>query len=160
MERHVPSRAGRPPGRGRGAPLLGAFLVGLVALAVYAPAIRGEFVLYDDYQYIVDNPFVRQGMTIESVRAAVSRFHLGTWQPAVWLSFMLDAELFGLDAHGFHLVNVLLHAANTVLLFALLRLLTGALLPAVLTALLFSLHPLRVESVAWVSQRKDLLAAF
>ncbi len=133
-------------------------LLVLATLLVYAPAARHEFVSYDDPDYVVDNPHVNRGLSWEGVRWSLTESHASNWHPLAWLSHMLDVEVFGLDAGKHHLVNVALHAANAVLLLLALRSLTGALWPSALVAALFALHPLRVESVAWIAERKDLLA--
>jgi tetratricopeptide (TPR) repeat protein len=138
--------------------VLACLLVASVAVT-YAPATGFESVSYDDPDYVFQNPLVRQGLTWEGLHwALTSRAHASNWHPLTWLSHMLDVELFGLDAGRHHRTSVALHALNGVLLLLALRALTGQLWPAALCAFLFALHPLRVESVAWISERKDLLA--
>jgi tetratricopeptide (TPR) repeat protein len=137
-----------------------ALLLALVTAAVFSGAAGADFLLYDDPSYVTDNPVVRAGLTWEGTRLALTRSNAANWHPLTWLSLMLDVELFGVRPRPFHVENVLLHAANAALLFALLRSLTGALWPALLAAALFALHPLRVESVAWVAERKDVLSGF
>jgi Flp pilus assembly protein TadD len=132
----------------------------LITLLVYIPSGGHEFINYDDPAFVVENPNVRNGLTPEGIRWAFSTTETGNWQPVTWLTHMLDCQLFGLDAGPHHLVNVALHVANTVLLFVLLRFLTSALWPSALVAALFAWHPLRVQSVAWVAERKDVLCAF
>jgi hypothetical protein len=130
-----------------------------VTLATFAGALACRFVNYDDPDYVTNNPHVLTGLTPANVAWAFTTTHAGYWQPLTWLSLQFDASLYGPEgAWGFHLTNVLLHAANAVLLFAALRLLTGALWRPALAAALFALHPLRVESVAWVTERKDVLS--
>ncbi len=109
--------------------------------------------------YVTANAHVR-GLTWESVKWAFRTGCAGNWHPVTWLSHMLDCQLFGLKPWGHHLTNVLLHALNAVLVFALLQQMTGATWRSLLVAALFALHPLRVESVAWVAERKDVLSAF
>ncbi len=133
--------------------------LGLVTLALYAPAIRHHFIAYDDQQYVTENGHVQAGLTARGVVWAFGK-HAGNWHPLTWLSHMLDCQLYGLKPAGHHLTNVLLHAANTVLLFWVLRLMTGAPWRSAVVAALFGWHPLHVESVAWVAERKDLLSAF
>jgi len=128
-------------------------------LAVFWPALRCDFVNYDDEVYVTSNPHVLAGITREGLVWAFRTGTTGNWHPLTWVSLMLDAQLFGRSAAGFHLVNVVLHAANTALLFILMRRLTGALWRSALVAALFALHPLHVESVAWVAERKDVLSA-
>jgi tetratricopeptide (TPR) repeat protein len=139
-----------------------AVIVALIALVVipYAQVGQHEFVRFDDFDYIVDNPHVNRGLTWDGVKWAFTSFHLANWHPLTWLSHMLDCELFGLEPGGHHLHGVVLHLANALLLFAALRLMTGSTWPSALVAALFAVHPMRVESVAWASERKDLLAGF
>jgi tetratricopeptide (TPR) repeat protein len=129
----------------------------LVAI-VYAPVWHHAFVNYDDDRYVTENPFVRQGLSLASVRWALTTTHASNWHPLTWLSHMLDVELYSLHPAGHHLTSVVLHAANAVLLMWVLFGMTGRFWPGLLVALLFALHPLRVESVAWVAERKDVLA--
>ena len=126
--------------------------------AVYAQVLRQDFVRFDDPTYIYENEHVRDGLSPAGVRWAFTSGHASNWHPLTWLSHMLDCGLFGLDAGWHKLVNVLLHAANTLLLYLLLRRITGAFLPCAFVAAVFALHPLHVESVAWVSERKDVLS--
>jgi Flp pilus assembly protein TadD len=132
-------------------------LLALVAV-VYAPVRGHSFVSWDDPTYVFLNPRVTGGPTWENVRWAFTTGHAGNWHPLTWLSHMLDVALFGPDAGGHHLTNVVLHAANAVLLFDLLRRLTGAAGRSAVVAALFAVHPLHVESVAWVAERKDVLS--
>ena len=136
---------------------VGAALV-LAVLGVYAEVGTFELVSLDDPLYVSENPQVKAGLTAAGVRWAFTAFHASNWHPLTWLSHMLDVQLFGLDAGAHHQVNVALHALATVLLFAFLRLATGALWRSALVAALFAVHPLHVESVAWVSERKDVLS--
>jgi tetratricopeptide (TPR) repeat protein len=137
--------------------LIGLLLVAAV-LALYAQTRGHDFLTYDDDRYVVGNPMVNRGLTWEGVRWAFTRSHASNWHPLTWLSHMLDCTVFGLEPGPHHLVNVFLHALNALLLYAALRFLTGATWPSALVAALFALHPLRVQSVAWVAERKDLLA--
>jgi protein O-mannosyl-transferase len=134
-------------------------LFGLVVWT-FLPAFRNGFINLDDGVYVYDNTRVQQGLTWENIRWAFTTLYFGPWQPLTWMSHMLDCQLFGLRVGWHHLTSVLLHAANTVLLFVVLRRITGALWRAALVAALFGLHPLRVESVAWVAERKDVLSTF
>ncbi len=150
----VPRRAAGPS---RWVPLASAAgLVALVAL-LYAPALDFDFVGLDDPFHVTGNPGVRAGLGAEGLRAAF-RAQAGYWIPLTWLSHALDVELYGLDAGGHHATNVLLHALNAVLLFAFLRRATGDAPAALGVAALFAAHPLRVESVAWIAERKDVLS--
>jgi tetratricopeptide (TPR) repeat protein len=131
----------------------------LVTLAVYLP-VRSNGFVYDDYDYIVNNHMVQNGLTWAGIRWAFTTWHSGNWHPLTWISHMLDCQLFGLNAGPQHVVNVLFHSANTALLFMLLFRLTGYLWPSALVAALFAWHPLHVESVAWLAERKDVLSTF
>jgi protein O-mannosyl-transferase len=130
----------------------------LVTLLAYLPVHRDGFILYDDGDYLTQNPVVQAGLTWAGVKWAFTTWHACNWHPLTWLSHMLDCELFGLDAGAHHLVNVLLHAGSAAVLFLWLFYLTDALWPAALVAALFAWHPLRVESVAWAAERKDTLS--
>ncbi len=134
-----------------------------VTLVLYWPVRHHEFVSYDDDLYVVDNPHVQTGLSWPGVAWAFRSGHAANWHPLTWLSHMLDCQLFGAKeqaAGKHHLTSVVLHAANAALLFILLARMTGELLPSALTAALFAWHPLRVESVAWVAERKDVLSTF
>ena len=135
------------------------FLI-VVTFAVYWQVGSYQFVNFDDGKYILENPHVRTGLTAEGFIWAFTSTYASNWHPLTWLSHMLDVQLFGLDPGPHHLVNVLFHAINTVLLFLLLLRMTGAYWQSVFVAALFALHPLHVESVAWVAERKDVLSAF
>ena len=135
-------------------------LLALVTLALYLPATRNDFVSLDDPDYVTSNVHVQNGLTLEGVKWAFVNPVSANWHPITMLSHMLDCQLFGLKPWGHHLMNVLLHAANTALVFLLLRSMTGALWRSALVAALFGAHPLHVESVAWVAERKDVLSTF
>jgi len=132
----------------------------LAALAAYAQVFQHDFVNYDDPDYVTENAHVRAGLTWEGVRWAFTSGDDANWLPLTRLSHMLDAQLFGLNSGLHHLTNVLLHALSTLLLFAVLRRATGAIWRSAFVAFLFALHPLHVESVAWIAERKDVLSAF
>jgi tetratricopeptide (TPR) repeat protein len=119
-----------------------------------------DFVNYNDDVYVYDNPAVEKGLSWQAVGWAFTHSQVANWIPLTTLSHMLDCQLFGLNAGGHHLVNVLLHAASAVLLFLVLRQMTGSLWRSAFVAAVFAVHPLRAESVAWVSERKDVLSAF
>ncbi len=136
-----------------------AALLLLTTVLVYAPVAGFEFLTYDDPDYVTRNPWVLQGPSWAGLRwAFLNDGHASNWHPLTWLSHMLDVRWFGLEAGRHHLVNAALHALDAALLFVALRALTRALWSSALVAALFALHPLRVESVAWISERKDLLA--
>ncbi|OQX10680.1 MAG: hypothetical protein BWK80_45510 [Desulfobacteraceae bacterium IS3] len=144
--------------------ILIAFILALVTLAVYWQMRHYEFVNYDDGSYIYDNPHVMKGLSSESIVWAFAATHSGNWHPLTWLSHIADVEIFGISfsaGAGFHhLTNVMFHIANTVLLFFILLRMTGDVWKSSFVAALFALHPLHVESVAWVSERKDVLSTF
>ncbi len=137
-----------------------AFGLVAVTLTVYAQVMSHQFILLDDNSYIRDNPMVNQGLTLKGIAWAFTTFHAANWHPVTWLSHMLDSQIFGLNAGGHLLVNALIHASNTVLLFLFLRRVTGAKWQSAIVAALFALHPLHVESVAWAAERKDTLSTF
>jgi hypothetical protein len=141
----------------------GAFAASLLALALlvaasFAPVLDNGFLGLDDPAYITANPHVREGLTLGGVRWAATTFEAANWHPLTWISHMTDVRIFGLDPRGHHLTGLVIHGATVLLLFALLISLTGSPPRAFAAALLFGLHPLRVESVAWAAERKDLLA--
>ncbi len=131
----------------------------LLAVAiVFGRTVRYQFVNFDDCQYVYHNKHVLDGLTRSGIAWAFSHFYASNWHPLTWISHMLDCQCYGLWPGGHHLTNVLLHAVTAVLLFLVLRQMTGRLWPAALAAAIFALHPLRVESVAWVAERKDVLS--
>ncbi|MEW6071196.1 MAG: tetratricopeptide repeat protein [Planctomycetota bacterium] len=127
-------------------------------MAVYGRTAGHEFLSLDDPDYVTGNPWVRGGLSRASVAWAITHSYAANWHPLTWLSHMLDVELFGMDPGSPHLVNAALHIASTALLFLALRAMTREPWPSLLVAALFALHPLHVESVAWVSERKDVLS--
>ena len=148
-----------------------AFALAVVTLLIYLPVLHNGFVNYDDPDYITNNPHVQAGLTWPGIVWAFRSTEASNWHPLTWISHMADCQLFGVNPAGHHLVNVLFHTANTVLLFLLLNRLTGlrseasaphtgALWRSAFVAALFAWHPLHVESVAWASERKDVLSAF
>ncbi|HOX58733.1 MAG TPA: tetratricopeptide repeat protein [Candidatus Paceibacterota bacterium] len=139
--------------------LVCALLVG-VTFVVYWPVTQHGFINLDDPDYVTRNAHVRRGVTPAGMLWAFTTDHAANWHPLTWLSHMLDVQLFGLKPGPHHLVSLGIHAANALLLFLLLKGMTGALWRSALVAALFALHPLHVESVAWVSERKDVLSTF
>ncbi len=128
--------------------------------ACFAPVIRAQFLNYDDNEYVINNPMVLNGLSWRGVAWALVTNHACNWHPLTWLSHMLDVTLFGRNPAGPHCVNVLLHTVNAMLLFLLLAQLTKQNWPSAIVAGLFAWHPLHVESVAWVAERKDVLSTF
>ncbi|MBY0277813.1 tetratricopeptide repeat protein [Candidatus Binatia bacterium] len=139
--------------------LLLAVLLATSVLVAYAGVRQHDFVNFDDPEYVVQNRHVTSGLTAVNVAWALTAVHSANWHPLTWMSHMLDCSLYGLWPGGHHLTNVLLHALATVLLFCALRTLTGAPGRSAFVAALFALHPRNVESVAWISERKDVLSA-
>ncbi|HEX8341253.1 MAG TPA: tetratricopeptide repeat protein [Tepidisphaeraceae bacterium] len=144
------------PRRRRDFAVLAAVLLGTFAL--YLPILQNDFVNYDDPKYVTENPTVQRGLTLDGVRWAFTTDFFSNWLPVTWLSHMLDVSLFGLWAGGHHATSAALHAINAVLVLIVVSALTGSRQRALAAAVLFAVHPLRVESVAWVAERKDVLA--
>jgi tetratricopeptide (TPR) repeat protein len=135
-------------------------LLGLLCLAVFLPAASFEFTNLDDNVYVVDNPALAKGLSGEGVRWAFTTRHGDLWMPATWLTYLADHQFGGGTPGAFHRTNIALHVASTLLLYFLLRRLAGAVWRPALVAALFAIHPLHVESVAWVAERKDVLSGF
>ncbi len=167
-------QSSRPAGSESRWTILGiCLLLAAVTLAVFGQTLRHGFVSYDDYAYVCENPAVTGGLNLKGVEWAFTHVVLFNWHPLTLMSHMLDCQLYGLKAGGHHLTNVLLHTASVILLFLVLRQMTslrpdkgvgatasqaGALWRSALVAAVFAIHPLRVESVAWVAERKDVLS--
>lgn len=135
-------------------------MAGLIAvcLLIYAQVLGFSFINFDDNLYVFENPFVTSGLTWTSIKWAFTTFHSANWHPLTWISHMIDVTLFGANAGAHHFMNVLFHAANSILAFAVFRQLTGDVWKSAVVAFLFAVHPAHVESVAWVSERKDVLS--
>ncbi len=134
-------------------------LLALAVAVVFGPTVWHDFVNFDDDAYVYDNPQVMQGLTQQTVAWSFTTFHSSNWHPLTWLSHALDCQLYGTQhAAGHHLTNVVLHAAVAILLLLVLWQMTGSLWPSAVVAAVFAVHPLRVESVAWIAERKDLLS--
>ncbi len=156
LARDIPGNEPRAT-RGLRTALVAAGLVALV-LAIYGQTVTFDFVLYDDPDYVVHNPVVREGLTPHGLAWALTTVHASNWHPLTWVSHMLDCEVYGLRPAGHHLTSVVLHVLNCLLLFGLLRRLSGDFWPSTFVAALFAVHPMHVESVAWVAERKDVLS--
>src|SRR6476659_8506364 len=135
--------------------------LGLVAItwAVFGRTLAHDFVNFDDHVYVYENPLIVRGLSVEGIIGAFTHAHALNWHPLTTLSHMLDCQLYGLKAGGHHLTNVILHTISVVLLFLIKKQITGALWQSVFVAALFAIHPLHVESVAWIAERKDVLSA-
>lgn len=136
---------------------LAALLV-LATLLAFSPALHNDFINYDDQQYVTKNVHIQTGLTWSGILWAWSTGYAANWHPLTWMSHMLDWQLFGPSAWGHHLTSLLLHLANTLLLFLLLARMTGSMARSIVVAMLFGVHPLHVESVVWVAERKDVLS--
>jgi hypothetical protein len=132
----------------------------LAVLAVFSPVFSSQFINYDDQEYVYENAAVQGGLSWPALHWAFTTQHASNWHPLTWISHMLDWQIYGRRAGGHHATNLLFHCLNSLLLFGLCRRLTGAVWRSALVAALFALHPLHVESVAWVAERKDMLSTF
>lgn len=156
--RRKTSAANSPQTRGRQTiPLVAGFLF-LLSVVVYWQVWEFEFTNYDDDVYVTENGRVLSGLSWQNITWAFTTGHAGNWHPVTWVSHMLDVEMFGLDPGGHHFTSVVIHAVNAVILFLLLSRMTGTIWRAAGVAALFAIHPLHVESVAWVAERKDVLS--
>lgn len=135
------------------------FLV-IATLIAYWQVTKADFISFDDPSYVTENPHVQKGLNTSDVFWAFTSVHSNNWHPLTFISHMIDVQLFGLKPGMHHLMNLLFHIANTLLLFIVLRKMTDTLWPAAFVAALFALHPLHVESVAWIAERKDVLSTF
>jgi tetratricopeptide (TPR) repeat protein len=154
-----PESESRPAGLSDRWTVIGVCLfLAVITLAVFGRTFYYGFVNFDDNLYVYENPVVQKGLTWEGFRWALTYGKIGHWHPLTWVSHMLDCQLYGLNPGGHHLTNVLLHTAAAILLFLVLRQMTGFLWRSAFVAAVFAIHPLHVESVAWVSERKDVLS--
>src|SRR5215472_8601904 len=171
-ERHVSNRRNHSPdASGSGSRLRGRraksgvtdllVCLGLMAItwAVFGQTLTHDFVNFDDHVYVYENPLVIRGVSPEGIIEAFTHTHARNWHPLTTLSHMLDCQLYGLNAGGHHLTNVILHTISVLLLFLVLKQMTAALWQSAFVAALFAIHPLHVESVAWIAERKDVLSA-
>jgi hypothetical protein len=138
----------------------GSIVLILLILTIYWPVQYHDFLTFDDQVYVTDNVHVRAGLTWNNIKWAFGSLEAGFWHPVTWLSLMLDASLYRMNAAGFHWTNVVFHALSTLFLFFAWRRMTGAIWQSAFMAALFAVHPLNVEPVAWVASRKDMLSGF
>ena len=138
--------------------LIVSLVLTLITLLIYAQVIAFDFINIDDDIYIAENPFVSRGVNFNNFKWALTAFHASNWHPLTWMSHQLDASFFGLGAGGHHAVNVIFHVANSILLYFVVRKMTGAFWKSAIVAALFAVHPAHIESVAWVAERKDVLS--
>ena len=137
------------------------FGLAVVTFIAFEGLRHNEFInYYDDNNYVTENPYVNAGFTPEAVFWALTTSHAGNWHPLTWVSHIIDCEIFGLKPLGHHITSLFIHIANTLLLFWVLKRMTGVIWPAAFVAAMFAVHPLHVESVAWVAERKDVLSGF
>jgi len=158
MNTFRPDDADKPGSHNRIMVLVVCLFIVVVTLAVFGQTVNHEFVNYDDPKYVYENPHVTAGLMSQSIAWAFTSKYASNWHPLTWLSHMLDCQVYGLRPGGHHLTNVLIHATTAVLLLLVLLRMTGALWPSAFVAVVFAIHPLRVESVAWVAERKDVLS--
>ncbi len=151
-------RPGRLPAQSKTCQSLVIALLALGTLITFWPVLQNDFIKLDDRQYVIENPHVLGGLTWENAKWAFQAGYASNWHPLTWLSHMLDVQIFGVKPGWHHFVNLLLHIVNTVLLFLVLKRMTGAVWRCAIVAALFAVHPLHVESVAWVAERKDVLS--
>jgi tetratricopeptide (TPR) repeat protein len=135
-------------------------ILALTTTAVFYQVCTYDFINFDDTTYIYENPNIQNGITPKAIKWAFTTGYASNWHPLTWLSYMLDWQLYGPEPAGYHITNLIFHIANTLLLFIVLKQMTHKLWPSAFVAALFALHPLHVESVAWVSERKDVLSTF
>ncbi len=135
-------------------------LLVIVTSIAFAQVITNDFVVYDDNKYVTYNKIVKAGLTSKGLAWAFTAFHASNWHPLTWISHMVDCSIYGMKPWGHHLTSLLFHLANVLLLFHILKIMTGSMWRSAFVAALFAVHPLHVESVAWVSERKDVLSTF
>lgn len=154
--RAVPKAGPFPTGRNLNA--VACILLAAVTIALYAPVVGHPFIVLDDREYVTTNPYILAGLSWNTVKWAFTATVAANWHPLTWLSHALDCQLFALDPAGHHLDSVLIHALNALLLFLLLAWVTKRVGPSLLVASLFAVHPINVESVAWIAERKNVLS--
>jgi len=138
--------------------LVGCLLLTILVAIPYFPVSSYDYIGYDDDSYVVDNPYVKAGLSVQTIHWAFTCAYSGNWHPLTWMSHMLDCMMFGIDGGKHHWINLIFHIFNTLLLFTALCRMTGYFTRSFLVAALFGIHPLHVESVAWISERKDVLS--
>lgn len=139
--------------------LIGFFLIAAIVL-IYLPVTKFGFVDYDDVRYVVKNTHVKNGLTINNIKWAFFAFYEANWHPVTWISHMMDVQIFGMDPGMFHVINIIFHTLNSLLLFLFFNKATGRIGASAIISVLFAIHPVHVESVAWIAERKDVLSTF
>src|SRR5262245_54176989 len=137
-----------------------ALALAALVIAGYWRVVTASFVTYDDDVYVTNNLRVQSGLTLENIGWAFTATEAANWHPLTWISHELDCQLFGLDAPAHHVTSALIHLSNVILLFLVLNLMTGALWRSALVAAIFAVHPINVESVTWIAERKNVLSSF
>ena len=160
MNRFIAKTRSSAQGASRRQTVIVCLVLAAITFAVFGQTVRHRFVNFDDGDYVVRNSVVAQGLTPSGFVWAFASPHYANWHPVTWLSHMLDCQLYGLAPAGHHLTNVIIHAGTAIALFLVLRRMTGAQWRSAFVAAVFAIHPLRAESVAWVSERKDVLSGF
>ena len=156
---HLPEAGSQPAGGPERWKIAGVCIfLAVIVWVVFGQTLYHDFVNFDDAKYVYENPIVQKGLTLRGISWAFTHVYASNWHPLTWLSHMLDCQLYGLNAGGHHLTNILLHTATVILLFLVLRRMTGFLWRSAFVAAVFAVHPLHVESVAWVAERKDVLS--
>jgi len=135
------------------------FLI-VASCAAFGRIADNDFVNFDDTEYITENPQIKSGINLQTIKWAFSNVEMSNWHPLTWLSHMLDWSMFGANASGHHLIRLFLHVGSVIFLFLFLNKTTNNIWSSAFAAAFFALHPLRVESVAWASERKDVLSMF
>jgi hypothetical protein len=148
----------RPPARDSRTLIAAGLAITLIALAVFWPVSSFKFVNYDDFEFVAENPHVSTGLGRTNIVWAFANAYAGTGGPLTWISHMLDVEMFGMDAGWHHVTSLVIHLCNSLLMLAVLSRMTGTVWRSAVVAVLFAIHPLHVESVAWVAERKDVLS--
>jgi protein O-mannosyl-transferase len=133
-------------------------VLALVTFLIFLQVHNFNFINYDDNHYFYENPHILSGLSFKNIEWAFTTGQESNWHPLTWISLMLDHQLFGLNPGWSHLINLFFHIANTVLLFAVLKKMTDSVWPSAFVAALFALHPMHIQSVAWISERKDVLS--
>src|SRR6476646_3845301 len=153
------SLAGRRQASARSQVVLVYLFLAAITWLVFGQTVRHDFVNFDDHVYVYDNPLVTGGLTISGIVGSFTHPHARNWHPLTTISHMLDCQLYGLNAGGHHFTNVILHTISVLLLFLVLKQMTEELWQSAFVATLFAIHPLHVESIAWIAERKDVLSA-
>ena len=132
----------------------------IITALAYCKVYQFDFINFDDDRYVFQNDHVKTGLKLENIIWAFQSVHASNWHPLTWISLMADAQIFNLNPGGYHVINLIFHLLNSILVFIVIKSMTGTIWRSAAVAFLFALHPLHVESVAWVAERKDVLSMF